>query len=229
VAAVPPPLHLEGRELSDVQFLQAFAQERRTESTTCAERLEASGRRPTRNNSRKSRSELKAARRELVRGNQEQALQLLCSATAHFGGNVAAWQTLAELALNLGDADQARQAAERALKSKPKDATLLGILGDALALSGELTRSRALWRRSARVRGSGAARDRRLADRFGGIAARKLRSFSNGAALAYYRRAAVLSAGGQAPSQGMGEALRRLEQPEAARAWTERADRAALP
>ena len=72
--------------------------------------------------------------------------------------------------------------------------------GDALALLGNLERSRQLWARSAKVQGDGAERTRRLAALFGAIADRKLKSWSYGGALSYYRRAAVLSAGSQGPS-----------------------------
>lgn len=212
-------------ELNDEQLTGLFALERRTELPSCAARLGAGARRHTGKDARKSREQLKAARRELVRGDNDKAHTLLCSATAHFNGNTEAWQALAELALHLGDASAAKLAIEKALKRKPNDQALLGIQGDALALLGDLKRSRTLWAKSAKVTGSGAERTRRLVALFGAIADRKLKSWSHGGALAYYRRAAVLSAGSHGPSAGMGEVLRRLEQPAAAAAWNERVAR----
>jgi tetratricopeptide (TPR) repeat protein len=191
--------------------------------------LSPSARRQLRKDPRKSQTELKAARRELVRGNNEKALLLLCSATGHFAANVGAWQTLAELSLHQGDAEQAKQAVEQALKRKPNDPTLLGILGDAFALLGDLKRSRSLWAQSAKVTGSEAERARRLAAAFGANGDRQLRAWSHGGALVYYRRAAVLSAGSHASSVGMGEALRRLGQTQAQAAWVARASNIAPP
>ncbi|HKO92088.1 MAG TPA: hypothetical protein VJU61_13085, partial [Polyangiaceae bacterium] len=161
--------------------------------------------------------------RWLLRGNTTEAQRLLCSATAHSASNIAAWRELAELTLQLGDAAQAKQDIEQALKRKPNDAVLLGLLGDAQAMLGDLAQSRALWAKSLRASASDAPSARRLAQQFASIGERKLHETSYGPALAQYRRAVVLSLGDTLPSAGMGEALRLLGQPQAALAWSERA------
>ncbi len=226
--AIPadPASEFAAAELSDEQLTRLFALESRAELPSCAKRLGASARAHKGKDAVRSQSQLKAARKALVRGESDKAMQLLCSATAHSAANTAAWQLLAELSLQLGDAAQAKQAIERALKRKPADPTLLGIQGDVWALLGNLTRSRELWTRSAKVAGSGAERTRRLAALFGSIGDKKLKARSHGGALTYYRRAAVLSAGGHGPSAAMREALRVLGQSRAALAWSDRLARA---
>ncbi|HEU4580094.1 MAG TPA: protein kinase [Polyangiaceae bacterium] len=215
----------------DDELLELFALERRTRLPSCAERLGASARQHTGNSPAKARAQLKAARRELMRGNNNDAQLLLCSATAHYPANLAAWQALAELALHLGDGALAQQAIGEALKRKPSDPTLLGIAGDAEALLGDLQQSRELWARSVSfptiVAAPAAERPGKLAEVFGAIAARKLHGWGYGAALVNYRRAVVLSAAGSAnagtASAGMAESLRLLGQPAAALAWSDRA------
>jgi serine/threonine-protein kinase len=218
-------------KLRDEELLELFALERRTHLPSCAERLGASAREHTGSSPQKARAQLKAARRELLRGNNNDAQLLLCSATAHYPGNLAAWQALAELALHLGDGELAKHAIDEALLRKPSDPTLLGIAGDAEALLGHLQQSRALWERSvsypAIVAAPAAERAGKLAEVFDGVADRKLHSWGYGAALVNYRRAVVLTAGASAngsASAGMAESLRLLGQPNAALAWSDRAE-----
>jgi serine/threonine protein kinase/tetratricopeptide (TPR) repeat protein len=225
VALSPAPTSFDvaAPELGDEQLRLLFALERRAQLPSCRERLGASARSYSGASPDKSQAQLKAARRELLRGNNAEAQRLLCSATAHFADNVAAWQSLAELSLHLGDAARAQQALEQALKRRPNDATLIGLLGDAQALLGDFKQSRALWAKSLHVSAKDAQSYRRMAPQFTSIAARKLHDWSYGAALLEYRRAAVLSFGDTAPSAGMGETLRLLGQPQAALAWADRA------
>jgi tetratricopeptide (TPR) repeat protein len=226
-AAVPlaaAPTSSDAAPLGDDQLLQLFALEHRTQLPDCRERLGASARLHNGVSPKKSQLQLKAARRQLLRGNNTEAQRLLCSATAHFTSNMAAWQALAELMLQLGDAAQAKQDIEQALKRRPNDATLLGLLGDAQAMLGDLTQARALWSKSLGVSVSDASGTRRLVQQFASIGDRKIRDWSYGVALLQYRRALVLSLGDAAPSAGMGNALRLLGQPQAALAWTHRAE-----
>jgi len=221
LAAAPTSSHTA--ELGDDQLRQLFALERQLQLPDCRQRLGTGARLHNGASPKKSQAQLKTARRWLMRGNNTEALRLLCSATAHFAGNVAAWQALAELTLQLGDAAQAKRDIEQALKRKPNDATLLGLLGDAHAMLGDLTQSRALWAKSQRVSASDPASTRRLAQLFASIGERNLHDTSYGPALVMYRRAVVLSLGDTTPSAGMGEALRLLGQPQAALAWADRA------
>jgi len=221
--ATPTSLDVAAPELGDEQLRLLFALERRVQLPSCRERLGASARLHTGASPDKSQAQLKAARRELLRGNNAEAQRLLCSATAHFADNVPAWQTLAELSLHLGDAARARQAVEQALKRRPNDATLIGLLGDVQALLGDLEQSRALWAKSVHVAANDPQSYRRMAQQFASIAEHELHEWSYGAALLEYRRAAVLSFGDAAPSAGMGETLRLLGQPQAALAWADRA------
>lgn len=213
---------LVGAHLADEELLQLFKLERRAQLPSCAERLGASAREYTGASPGKSQAALKAARRELLRGNNAEAQQLLCSATLHFPDNVAAWRALADLELHLGDAARAEQAIEQALKRNPADTSLLATLGDIKAVRGDLAQSRALWTKGVRGSGSDPESVQRLAQQFASLGQRKLRDWSYGAALVQFRRAVVLSQGAQAPSSGMAEALRSLGQPAAALAWADR-------
>jgi len=223
LVVAPTSFDVAARELQDAELRLLFALERRVQLPSCAERLGSSARLHTGAAPDKSQAQLQAARRELLRGNNAEAQRLLCSATAHFPNNVAAWQTLAELALHLGDGEHARQAIEQALKRRPNDSTLLGLQGDSAALLGDLAQSRALWAKSLHVSARDPQSTRRLAQQFASIAARRLHDWSYGAALVQYRRAAVLSRGDAELSAGMGEVLRLLAQPQAALAWADRA------
>jgi serine/threonine protein kinase/tetratricopeptide (TPR) repeat protein len=221
---------LDSAKLLDNQLLSLFALERRTTLPSCVEPASARTRGKAKAKSkskaartRDAQAQLKAARKELMRGKNEKAHQLLCAATLRDPTNVAAQQALAELALQLGDPVQAQAAVERALERKPEDPTLLGLLGDTLAVGGDLPGSRRAWLKSAPGKGSEPERLLRLTDTYRKIGDRTLRSSSYAAACTYYRRAVVLSAGNYVPSIGLSEALRRLRQAPAALAWAQRA------
>jgi len=221
---------LDSAKLLDNQLLSLFALERRTTLPSCVEpasaRTRGKAKAKAKSKAAKTRdaqAQLKAARKELMRGRSEKAHQLLCAATLRDPTNVAAQQALAELALQLGDPVQAQAAVERALERKPEDPTLLGLLGDTLAVGGDLPGSRRAWLKSAPGKGSEPERVLRLTDTYRKIGDRTLRSSSYAAACTYYRRAVVLSAGNYVPSIGLSEALRWLRQAPAALAWAQRA------
>jgi serine/threonine-protein kinase len=239
-ATTPPPggpataefsgIGLDSAKLLDNQLLSLFALERRTTLPSCVEpasaRPHGKAKAKAKSKAAKARdaaAQLKAARKELMRGKNEKAHQLLCAATLRDPTNVAAQQALAELALQLGDPVQAQAAVERALERKPEDPTLLGLLGDTLAVGGDLPGSRRAWLKSAPGKGSESERQLRLSDSYRKIGDRTLRKFSYAAACTYYRRAVVLSAGNYVPSIGLSESLRWLGQAPAALAWAQRA------
>jgi tetratricopeptide (TPR) repeat protein len=175
---------------------------------------------------------LKAARAELIKGNNEKAQSLLCRATTHDPSNSQAQQALAELALRFGNGTQAQASIQRALARKPEDPTLLGIQGDALVIAGDLPGSRRVWLRANPSPGTDEERMRSLAGTYRKLGDRLLGSSSYAAACALFRRSLVLSScgsspqpeckGSYAPGIGLAEALRRLQQPRAALAWAER-------
>jgi tetratricopeptide (TPR) repeat protein len=211
------------RPLRDEQLLELFALEQHTTLAECPDRRPTAPPLPAPRARQKSQTQLKAARVELARGNVNAAQLWLCSATALYPGNIAAWQALAELALQRGDGAQAQRTLSRALKRKADDPTLLAALGDAEALLGNLQQSRTLWTRSAPAGQLEAEPGQRLAARFDVFGARELSAGNFGTALAHYRRAVVLSAGASAPSAGMAKSLRGLNQPKAAAPWELRA------
>jgi tetratricopeptide (TPR) repeat protein len=211
------------RTLRDEQLLELFALEQRTTLPECPDRRPTTPPLPASRARQKSQTQLKAARVELARGNLNSAQAWLCSATALYPGNSAAWQALAALALQRGDGAQAQRTLNRALKRKADDPALIAALGDAEALLGNLQQSRALWTRSAPAGELEEQPGQRLAARFDMFGARELSAGNFGAALAHYRRAVVLSAGASAPSAGMAKSLRGLNQPKAATPWELRA------
>lgn len=216
-------------KLDDRQLLLAFSLEQRQDLTACSERLgERAARKYTGKQPRQSRVRLKAARRALQRGRLEAALTDLCAATAHDPQNLDAQRGLAELALDLGDPARAKEAAERGLARAPKDAGLLGILGDAVALLGDLPGSRRIWLTTSNAKGSEAQRRQRLAANYRKAGERALSGSSFSRARSYLRRALILTQGNYGASLGFGDALLWLDQTNAGLAWAERAA-SALP
>jgi tetratricopeptide (TPR) repeat protein len=212
--------------LDDDQLVELFALERRSELPSCLERLGENASEYSGNDPRQSLQQLKAARREMMRGNDIAAHGLLCGAIAHDPTHVAAQQSLAELALQLGDPAQAKSAVERALARSPNNVALLTLLGDALALKGDIAGSRATWLSTLPPKGTEAERTRRLASSYRLMGDRVLQSSSFGQARLYYRRAVILTAGGYGPSLGLSQALTGLRHSRAGLAWAERAARA---
>jgi hypothetical protein len=211
-------------ELGDDALTALFHLEPRVELSSCAERVATLPEPHGGKHFERSVTQLRAARQALVRGNQDEAYTLLCSATAHCLANPPAWLDLAQLSLQLGDAERAAWAIEQSTQVTAASRTLIGLRGDVAARLGDLDRARALWRQSAVVAGQSPSDDR-LIERFVAAGDRQLRAFDAAGALAQYRRAAVLSAGGETASRGMSTALGRLRQSSAERAWAERVQR----
>jgi tetratricopeptide (TPR) repeat protein len=212
--------------LDDDQLVELFALERRSELPSCQERLGESISDYSGNDPKQSLKQLEAARREMMRGNDIAAHGFLCGAIAHDPTRVAAQQTFAELALQMGDPVQAKAAVERALGRSPRNTNLLTLLGDALALMGDLAGSRRVWLGTLPRKGTLAQRTRRLASSYRLMGDRAVATSSFGQARVYYRRALILTAGGFGPSLGLSEALSWLKNSRASLAWSERAARA---
>jgi tetratricopeptide (TPR) repeat protein len=217
---------LDAPTLDDSQLVQLFALEPRRQLARCGE--QSSGKRTSAApaGQREAVMKLKAARREMLRGNNTSARLLLCEATRADPANLAASRTLAALALQLGDPALARAALEQALETSTNDPELLGLLGDAKALLGDIPSSRALWLRASPGVRPGAEGTQSLANSYRRIGARLLARSNYAEARNYYRRALVLSAGSFAPSLGLSRALLRLKHTRAGLAWAERAARA---
>jgi hypothetical protein len=220
----PGDVELGDVELGDDALTALFSLEPRVELSSCAERVATLPEPHGGKHFERSLAQLRAARQALVRGNQDEAYTLLCSATAHCIANPPAWLDLAQLSLQLGDAQRATWAIDQSTQVTAASPALIGLRGDVAARLGDLDRARALWRQSAVVAGQSPSDDR-LIERFVAAADRQLRAFDAAGALSQYRRAAVLSAGGEAASRGMSTALGRLRQSSAERAWTERVQR----
>jgi tetratricopeptide (TPR) repeat protein len=222
----PASSDFDAPTLDDAQLIQLFALEDRKELPTCVERLGDSAARYSGSDPRQSVLQVKAARRELMRGKSDDAHQFFCGATAHDPRNVTAHQGLAELLLQLGDPAQARATAERALEHAPDNKEVIALRGDALALLGDLATSRQLWLSTLPEKGSTEERTRRLASTYRVLGDRALRASGFGTARSLYRRSVILSSGSYAPSIGLSEALLWLGHRRAALVWSERTARA---
>jgi tetratricopeptide (TPR) repeat protein len=222
----PASSDFDAPSLDDAQLIELFALEDRKELPTCVDRLGDTGSRYTGSDPRQSVLQLKAARRELMRGKADDAHQFFCGATAHDPGNVAAQQGLAELLLQLGDPAQAKATAERALEHAPDDTEVIALRGDALALLGDLATSRELWLSTLPEKGSEQDRTRRLASSYRLLGDRALRASGFGNARSFYRRSVILTSGSFAPSIGLSEALLWLGHRRAALVWAQRTARA---
>lgn len=240
-AAVPPPAaeppavaapapasaaDFAAAKLDDSQLVVLFELEDRTTLPSCSERLGDKPKKYSGNDLRRSQQQVKAAERKLASGDAMEAHELACSAVAHSPRNAAAQRTLAELALWLGDPAQAKAAIDRALARTPKDKALLALRGDALALMGDIAGSRSSLLRSGPVRGSKAARTKKLVAGYEKLGAKALAASKYAEAAALFRRVVILTHGAFGPSLSLSEALLGLERSRAALVWAERAARA---
>jgi serine/threonine protein kinase/tetratricopeptide (TPR) repeat protein len=225
----PPPAgaaDFAAAKLDDSQLVVLFALEERTTLPTCAERLGDSLRKYSGNDMARSMQQVKAARRKLADGDAHAAHELACSAVAHSPRNPVAQRALAELALSLGDAVQAKAAVERALAQTPKDKSLIAMRGDVLAVMGDIAGGRSIWLRNAVARGNNATRTKKLANAYRKAGEKALAASDWADAATYFRRAVVLTHGAFAPTLGLSEALLGLNHSSAALVWAERAARA---
>jgi tetratricopeptide (TPR) repeat protein len=216
-------LHVEA--LGDGQLVAAFALERRRDVPACSEKLGADAAGYTGDQPQPSRAHFKAARRALQRGKLETAYTELCIATAHDLDNVEAQRSLAELALDMGDPARAKEAAERGLARAPNNVELLGVLGDALAMLGQIPESRRVWLETD-TKSPEAQRPQRLAASYQKAGERSLSSFNFPRARSYFRRSLILTEGGHEAALGLGDALLWLDQAPAGLVWAERVARA---
>lgn len=228
-AEVPPPAQaadFAAPRLDDSQLVVLFALEGRGTAPSCEERLGDSARKYSGKDMRRSQQQVKAARRELAQGNTTAAHELACGAVAHFPNNPQAQRTLADVALQLGDAAQAKAAVDLALGIAPKDKSLMALRGDVLALMGDIAGGRAMWLRTGPPRGSKAARTKRLVTAYRRAGDKALASSDWTDAATYFRRAVILTNGSFSPSLGLSEALLGLDRSRAGLVWAERAAQA---
>jgi Flp pilus assembly protein TadD len=164
-------------------------------------------------------------RRAQQNGDVEAAHLTLCELARMNPNDPRVPSELAALALRWGDARGAEEAARSGLLLKAEDAALKQLLGDALALLGELAESRRLWLEPF---GEDAASEAPEAIAFfnqRGKAALERSNYVKARTL--FRRAAILSGGALRSSVGLSQALAGLGETRAAAAWAERAALAA--
>lgn len=229
-APAEPSRDFSAARLDDGQLAALFALEQQRDLPECAERLgKRNAAKYTGKQTKLALVRFASAKRALQSGKHEVALTELCAATAHDRSNADAQRSLAELALSLGDAALAKAAAERGIeaakKKQKKDPELRAILGDALALLGDVPGSRKAWLETVAA-GSEAQRRQRLVGVYAKAAQRALASGKLSIARIQLRRVLVLTQGSYAHSVDFAQTLLTLEQPRAALAWAERAARA---
>ncbi|MET0413746.1 MAG: tetratricopeptide repeat protein, partial [Polyangiaceae bacterium] len=204
--------------LHDELLLAAFGAESQSDDTSCRDRNVVVSKAAAK---KTPKSQLVIARRALVRGQRTRAHQILCEVSARDPKAAPLQRDLTDLALRVGDGEQAQFLAERALGRK-KDPVLLGLWGDALAQTHNIPVARDAWL-SLLDKGDEARRGARLASAFSGLGQRALKKKNYSDAQRFFRRALILGKGDAAAGLGYGEALLRLGESRAALVWLERA------
>jgi tetratricopeptide (TPR) repeat protein len=205
--------------LDDELLLAAFAAESQSDDTSCRDRDVV----VTKAAAKKTpKSQLVIARRALVRGQRTRAHQILCEISARDPKAPPLQRDLTDLALRVGDGEQAQFLAERALARSKKDPVLRGLWGDALAQTHDIAVAREAWL-GLLDKGDEARRAARLASGFSGLGQRALKKKAYADAQRFFRRALILGKGDPAAGLGYGEALLRLGESRAALVWLERA------
>ncbi len=186
-------------ELTDEQLASLLALENRGSLEDCAVGN-------VRRSRKRAERRLSAAQQALIRGEVEQARQGLCEAQALGDPGGEASQHLARLALQVGDAKLAerwaRTAAKRASRGDPE---ALALLGDALAINGEVSKARKLWLKTS-SQGNRSRKTEQLINSYGKLGRQNLARFSYAQARTYLRRAFLLSRGSYDSSLGFIEA-----------------------
>jgi predicted Zn-dependent protease len=212
-----PEGNLDQPELDDHQLVRLFALEKRRALPACSA-AQGTPSAPA--------AQIAEAQQALLRGDSERAHAALCRATTSEPGNADAQRALAELALHEGDARVARNAVEQALRVSPDDLQLRALLGDALAVGGDLPGARATWLQILPETESEARRSQRLSGSYAKLGRGALAGSSHAQALSLFRRALILTRGSHGPSVGFSEALLGLGYTQAATIWAGRVARA---
>jgi len=211
-----------------VEGTEVSAGEGETGATSAAsvpscEKLLAGDSEPSAPNPSAARDELRAARRELVRGDLDATHRAYCRALVYDPENSTAMLGIARLLVLRRDGKGALHFARRAQDRKPGDGNVLNILGDALALSGDENGARNAWLSSAGITSPKdpavralAARDLRL-----GLRAFDLRDY--GRAERLFRRAVVFEPGNVQATLGLARTLVVLGDGRTAVVWAKRA------
>lgn len=205
--------------LDDELLLAAFGVESQRDLTSCRAKNVVVSKAAAK---KTPKSQLVIARRALVRGQRTRAHQLLCEVSARDPKAAPLQRDLTDLALRIGDAEQALFLAERALVRSKKDPALIGLWGDALAETHDIPVARDAWL-GLLDKGDETRRAARLASSFSGLGQRALKKKAYADAQRFFRRALILSRGDAGAGLGYGEALLRLGDSRAALAWLERA------
>lgn len=167
--------------------------------------------------------ELKAARRELVRGNLDAAQAASCKLARWATNNPGFMLDLAQLLLLRRDGKAASEWAVRALEIEPLNARGLGILADALARVGKTEEARkALFDAARRPETDGTLRALTQQNLLHAQAALANREYPLAERL--FRRVLVFNPQHAAASAGIAKCLLNENQAAAARAWLERTE-----
>lgn len=220
-AAAPPGFDdtsFYGEVLKDSQLSALFLAEPNTPLKPCSKK----GKRPKRSQRwNYAKRQRRSAQKGLVSGNLERGRSAYCRAERVYDPKGKSQQGLAQIALQLGDGDQAHYWATKAVKTAPKNNNAVGLLGDALALQGDLPGARKLWMSTVPGKNS-EAKTRRLASSYNRLGRDAIRRSGFSQARAFFRRALILSHGSYGSSLGLSETLVWLKAPAAARLWTSR-------
>jgi Flp pilus assembly protein TadD len=162
---------------------------------------------------------IKEARRGLVRGDVDAGQRAYCRAAAFDVHSVTAAVELTRVLLLRRDGRAAADWTRRARERGAGEATVKGLLGDALALTGDFDKARSAWLEANGGRPGDVQATDALADKSLAIARRALHANAYSRAERYFRRAAVLAPDSASAAIGLARTLLMLDVPGDAMVW----------
>lgn len=170
-----------------------------------------------------SYDQVRAARKELARGDMDGAQGAYCKAIRFDPSNADAISGLARVLMSRRDAKAAAQAARDAVKLRPEEASFQILLGDCLALGGDPVKALDPLLLGYGVSPSDAAAREKLVAAQLKLGAEATRRQDHPAAERAYRRALVLQASNAPAAQGVARALLDEGQVKGAVYWAKKA------
>jgi tetratricopeptide (TPR) repeat protein/DNA-binding response OmpR family regulator len=167
--------------------------------------------------------QLQLGHKELVHGDFDAAQRAFCQAIAWDHTNLASHIGLSNLLLLRRDGAGAAEWARRAVKLDPKNTRAQGLLGDALARTGDLENARKAWLLAAGVSPDKQPELEALARRDMREAELSVKKFDYVRAERFFRRVVAFNERNAEAVLGLAVSLLRLDDVAAAKAWGERA------
>jgi Flp pilus assembly protein TadD/DNA-binding NarL/FixJ family response regulator len=168
-------------------------------------------------------SELRLARKALVRGDLDETQRCYCRALRYESRLMDALIGMARLLLIRRDATAAAEYARKAAQIEPRNDDVQSVLGDALALSGESEAAKVALMAGAGIRAHDAPGAISLARRMVQLGHTSMRRRDHANAERFFRRAAVLDPGNWEGAYGVAHALLEAKRAPLSVSWARRA------